>query len=173
MTRELLLLRHAKSSWSDPTARDHDRSLNGRGRRDAPRIGRLTSGMDRLPDLVLSSDSRRTRETVALWQQGADWNGTIEWLPGLYHATAEDLSEVVRSAGSIERLMIVAHNPGIEHYASGLARTDVAMPTATLAVFEAEIEDWQDFDATTSRTIGVWRPRELSDPETDATPTPR
>ena len=101
MTLELLLLRHAKSSWSDPSMTDHERPLNDRGRRTAPRMGRLTRTLDRLPDLILSSDARRTRETVDLWRAGADWNGEIEWSPALYHASAETLASAVASADGI------------------------------------------------------------------------
>ncbi len=63
--RRLLLLRHAKSSWSDPTARDHERPLNDRGRRAAPLVGDYLRREDLVPDLVLCSSARRTCETLA------------------------------------------------------------------------------------------------------------
>ena len=96
MSLELLLLRHAKSSWADPGRSDHDRPLNDRGRHAAPLMGRLVRRLDRLPDVILSSDSRRTRETVDLWSTGADWNGSVEWLPDLYHASADRIERTLR-----------------------------------------------------------------------------
>ena len=173
MTLELLLLRHAKSSWSDPSTTDHERPLNDRGRRTAPRMGRLTRTLDRLPDLVLSSDARRTRETVDLWRTGAEWDGEIQWSSELYHASAETLAAAAASAGPVRRLMLVAHNPGLEDFATRLAGANVAMPTATLAIFESTVADWSEFASTPCRTVGVWRPRALTDDSADATSTPR
>lgn len=152
---------------------DHDRPLNDRGRGAAPRMGRLTRDLDRLPDLVLSSDACRTRETVELWRNGADWDGAVEWRPELYHATAETLARTAASVRDARRVMLVAHNPGIEDFATQLAGTDVPMPTATLAIFESTAETWLEFETSTPRTIGVWRPRDLTDPAADATPAPR
>ena len=173
MSLELLLLRHAKSSWADPGRSDHDRPLNDRGRHAAPLMGRLVRRLDRLPDVILSSDSRRTRETVDLWSTGADWNGSVEWLPDLYHASADRIERTLRDVEDAPRVMIVAHNPGIETFATRLAGTDVPMPTATLAIFDPPGDAWRDFVVDASRTVGVWRPRDLTDPPEDATPARR
>jgi len=66
MSKRLIIMRHAKSSWTSGAATDHQRPLNKRGRRDAPRIGARLQHLGWLPDLVIASDSERTRET---WQR--------------------------------------------------------------------------------------------------------
>jgi phosphohistidine phosphatase SixA len=63
MRRRLMIMRHAKSSWKGQVPTDHDRPLNTRGRRDAVRVGKRLAKLGWVPDLVVSSDSRRTRET--------------------------------------------------------------------------------------------------------------
>ena len=65
MHRRLIIMRHAKSSWTSGALSDHERPLNARGIRDAPRVGAALVKRGWLPQLVLSSDSERTRETFA------------------------------------------------------------------------------------------------------------
>ena len=62
--KTLLLLRHAKSSWDNSDLADHDRPLNGRGRRDAPRMGQLLAQHDLTPDLIVTSAARRAATTA-------------------------------------------------------------------------------------------------------------
>ena len=62
----LLLMRHAKSSWGDPTIKDHDRPLNNRGKKDAPRMGKLLKENNLIPDIILSSTAKRAEMTQSL-----------------------------------------------------------------------------------------------------------
>ena len=63
MTLTLILIRHAKSDWDDPRLTDHQRPLNARGRRAAPRVGAWIADMGLTPQQALVSDAMRTRET--------------------------------------------------------------------------------------------------------------
>ena len=51
----LLLMRHAKSDWSDGARDDHDRPLNDRGKRDASRMGRWLTAQSSLPTAIVTS----------------------------------------------------------------------------------------------------------------------
>lgn len=62
----LTLLRHAKSSWSDPALDDHERPLAKRGVKAIPLIAKYMRQQNIAPDLVLASDAMRTRATLAL-----------------------------------------------------------------------------------------------------------
>ena len=64
--KTIWLLRHAKSSWSEPGLADFDRTLAGRGKKDAPRIGRWMRKAESQPQLVLCSPAKRARQTAAL-----------------------------------------------------------------------------------------------------------
>ena len=162
--RELLLLRHAKSSWDDQSLADHQRPLNKRGRRDAPRMGAMIHQQKLLPELVLCSDSMRTRETVQLLIDAANCEAEIRFMPELYHASAKELLECSIMGGASSRLMLVAHNPGMEDLYEMLSGEHEPFPTAALAAFRLDIQDWSEVSpGVDCELIGLWRPKELLD----------
>jgi len=144
MTR-LILLRHAKSDWSDEGQDDHARPLNARGRAAAGRIGRYLREHDIAPDLVVCSTAQRTRDTVAIALSEAGLAPRIVYDPALYLSAPEHmLKAALAHADGAECVMIVGHNPGTEGLAAKLARAgDPALiaklrakyPTGGLAVF--------------------------------------
>ena len=82
--KTLLVLRHAKSSWNDPALDDHERPLNKRGRRDAPRMGELVREYGLMPGVVISSDAVRARLTAEAVAEAARYAGEILLDPHLY-----------------------------------------------------------------------------------------
>ena len=161
---QLLLLRHAKSSWDSPADSDHERPLNPRGRKAAPRMGRLCRELGMLPDLMLSSDSARTMETVKLFTAACETEIETRFLPELYHASPSRLLDVASSAGQARSLMLVAHNPGLEELVERLSGEHQRFPTGSLAAFDLDIQKWNTTPApTNSRLKGLWRPKELTD----------
>ncbi|MEM7489415.1 MAG: histidine phosphatase family protein [Pseudomonadota bacterium] len=104
---KLILLRHAKSDWGDPFQDDRDRPLNARGHAAAPRIGAWLRAGDHVPDRVLCSAARRTRETLA--GLGLP-DAAVEVRDDLYLAPADRILSLAQGHGT---LLIVAHNPGI------------------------------------------------------------
>lgn len=164
MSRELILFRHAKSSWKNSDLRDHDRPLNERGRRAAAKMGRLAAESDLQPDLILSSDSARTRETVAIWSTAAGWDGSVRYEPELYHASPDVLLGMARRAGpDVERLMLVAHNPGIEELASAIFGRPIDVPTGTMITAAMRGQSWSDATIADFIPAKIRRPRELDD----------
>jgi phosphohistidine phosphatase len=142
--RQLLLLRHAKSSWDDPKLPDHARPLNARGRRAAEAVRGVLSGLGLRPDLVLVSSARRTLQTLEALEP---WDGVpaVEPLDALYLAGAADLLAALQAGGrEAGCVMLLGHNPGLHELALLLcgpgsepaerARLEDAFPTASLAV---------------------------------------
>lgn len=130
--RQLLLLRHAKSSWDDPQLSDHARPLNVRGRHAAAAMGRAMRGFGLAPELVLVSSARRTLQTLAALEP---WDAppVIAPLDALYLAPAADLLDVLRDAEpTVRRVLLVGHNPGLHDLAVLLAGADLASPDAPL-----------------------------------------
>ena len=150
----LLLARHAKSSWDDHSLRDHDRPLNRRGASDAPRIGAALRERDLIPDLVLSSTSQRTRETLEGIEEGLGASLVTDFLPELYLASPGAMLSAIQSAPpDADTLMVLAHNPGTHALAVGLAATgpEDAMeamrfkfPTGSVAVLDFDHRHWRD-----------------------------
>ena len=113
--KTLLVLRHAKSSWNDPALDDHERPLNKRGRRDAPRMGELVREYGLIPDVVISSDAVRARLTAEAVVEAARYVGEILLDPHLYLACPADILSLLRTVREkAETVMIVGHNPGLE-----------------------------------------------------------
>lgn len=160
--RTLLVLRHAKSSWDHSELADHDRPLNKRGMRAAPRMGRLLAEQDLIPDLILSSTAARARTTAELVADACGSPPAIDYLPSLYGAGPEEYLEAASEAGcDDERIMVVGHNPGIELLVALVAGVRERMPTAALAHIELDIDGWEDAMEARGRLIGLWRPKEL------------
>jgi len=154
--RFLILMRHAKSDWSDESLSDHDRPLNGRGRRDAPRMAHWLADVDLIPDVILSSSSLRTRETVGLMTEAWSTEPEIFFNESLYLAAPGSILGCAQSdASDARRLMIVAHNPGMAHLVSSLSGQIVEMPTAAIAVFQFASIDWKDLQPPSSMSHGT------------------
>jgi phosphohistidine phosphatase len=163
--RTLLLLRHAKSSWDEPSLSDHERPLNKRGRKDAPRIGELLAQANLLPDCIVGSTAQRVRETVELVVQQASYRGKTEFRPELYLASQETYIEVLRTLPDhCASAMVVGHNPGLEELLSGLTGVREHLATAALAQVELPVAAWSELRVgIAARLINLWRPKELDE----------
>ena len=162
--KTLLVLRHAKSSWSDPALDDHERPLNTRGRRDAPRMGELVREYGLIPDVVISSDAVRARLTAEAVIEAARYGGEIRLDPRLYMAGPADILSLLRTVGKkAETVMIVGHNPGLEELVAQLTGAWQDLPTAALAQIVLPIDQWRDLKLSTRGTlVGHWRPKDLT-----------
>jgi phosphohistidine phosphatase len=161
-TRRLLLLRHAKSSWDDPSLADHDRPLAPRGRKAAKRIGEHLRREQIEVSLVLCSSARRARETLELVQP----LGEVQIEPELYAASAQQLLERVhRVPDDADAVMLIGHNPALEDLAIGLARQGTELegqkfPTGALATLTFT-GCWDALTPGEARLAAFVRPREL------------
>jgi phosphohistidine phosphatase len=166
VTRTLILTRHAKSAWDDPTLDDFDRTLNRRGRKSAVAIGRWLLGEGYLPDLVLVSGAKRTVETWGRMASLFPETAVMVSAPALYHASADMILSTIRTQ-TVQTLMVICHNPGIADFANLLADTPAAhprfqdYPTGATTVFNIEAESWQELDWGAGQLANFVVPREL------------
>jgi len=161
--KTLLLLRHAKSSWKDPALADHDRPLKKRGRRDAPKIGRLLVERGIVPGLILTSSAARARETAEAVRGASGETAELRELRELYAALPPDYARLLRAVpDGREPVMVVGHNPALEELLEALTGVQETLPTAALARIEIPIEHWERLELDGSgRLVRIWRPREL------------
>ena len=152
MRTRLIVMRHAKSSWSDANLDDHDRPLNKRGRRDAPRIAQELQNRDWIPDRIRVSSSIRTMETLEL-MEAISRNSTIDVEPSLYHSNVSALLQAVEEVEEGKTTMILSHNPGSEILVHQLSNRLEVIPTAAAALFEKKQKGWT--------LVDVLRPKEL------------
>ena len=143
--KTLLLMRHAKSSWKEAGLSDHDRPLNKRGQRDAPRMGQLLKEQRRVPDLILSSTALRARQTTEYVAQACDFTGDLRFLESLYLSHARGYLEVIRQEAANEScVLLVGHNPVMGELLYLLCEQSLTFPTAALAQLEMNAASWLD-----------------------------
>jgi phosphohistidine phosphatase len=161
--KTLLILRHAKSSWRDSGLADHDRPLNKRGQRDAPRMGRLLRQEDLVPDMIVSSSAVRARKTAQLAIEAMGYDGELRLADELYAAEPEAYLDALQSLPDIyECVMVIGHNPGLEELLELLIGDWQRLPTAALAAVRLDLETWQDIsEETPGRLVNLWLPHEL------------
>lgn len=141
--RFLMVMRHAKSSWENAHATDHERSLNAQGREAAPKMARWIAGNNWLPQRIVASDSRRTRQTAELLLSTWDVPIEIEYTRDLYLAPAENYLEVAsRFSDEITRGLLIGHNPGVSILLEKVCADIDHMPTAALAIFHLTVDRW-------------------------------
>jgi phosphohistidine phosphatase len=167
---ELLLLRHAKSDWKDQETGDFDRPLAPRGQRAASLMGRHLRVRGLEPDLVLCSSARRARETLALLLTALASAPEISYLKSLYLAPPSRVLAVLRrQSPSCGRILLIGHNPGLQHLALDLAGPDRGasvrrlaekFPTAALARFQ--VDAWARLGKAPAELVEFVVPRELS-----------
>lgn len=167
----LALLRHAKSSWDDPSLDDFERPLNARGHDAAPLMGQTLAKLDFHPDIVLCSPSRRTRETwLHVSQAMRPSTPAVVFDEQLYLASALDLLLMVRSldAGS-PRVLVIGHNPGLHGFALTIAgagsegdrsRLEDKFPTAGFALFAVDAQAWADVGPGNGRLVTFITPKQ-------------
>lgn len=148
---QLLLMRHAKSDHGNPSLRDHNRPLNDRGRRDCPTMANWIAEQDLVPDRVLCSTSVRTRETADRMMQTWDQTPSIAFDDRLYLADPITIGEVIDSeCDESQRLLVLAHNPGITSLAYRLNPAVSEMPNAAIAVFRLDAEEFHSSSGSPS-----------------------
>lgn len=119
--KQVILMRHAKSDWNNRALTDHQRPLNGRGKRDAPVLGTEIVKYGIIPEVILVSDAQRTKETWELLHKNFP-NAKTVFLSELYHASANTLVNTIKTTDNlVDTLMIIAHNPGMTNVFSYLA----------------------------------------------------
>ncbi|MEO7538739.1 MAG: histidine phosphatase family protein [Pyrinomonadaceae bacterium] len=158
----LFLLRHAKSSWTQPDLSDFDRPLNERGLRTAPFMGELIKKYQFEPAIILSSPARRAKETAELVKLTGSLKAEVQFEDRIYEASPQALvqvaSEIDDSSGSA---MIVGHNPGIEGFIRFLTGAVESMPTAALAVIDLDIDRWAQLQSECGNISAIYRPKDV------------
>lgn len=142
MSRRLIVMRHAKSSWKEADVEDHDRPLNKRGSRDSPRMADAIHERGWSPDLILVSSSKRTLQTLSgMSHRFVGVQSEIR--SEIYHATVNDLLLVLEDMDKEGTTMVLGHNPGSEILVNHLSGEWHVMPTATAVLLVESGGEWK------------------------------
>lgn len=148
--KKIFLLRHAKSSWENPTLDDFSRPLNERGKRNAPSMAKRLKEKRLVVDLMISSPAVRAIETAKIVAGVLGYpESSIKIIDSLYHASPEKLLEIVKGINDkYNATMLVGHNPGLTEFADDLIESDIDnIPTCGIVGVAFDIERWQALSA--------------------------
>ncbi len=170
--KTILLLRHAKSAWSNPRLDDHDRPLNRRGERAAQAMADHIARRSPHPDLILCSTATRTRQTLApLLKRLAGPAPPVSFERDLYLASEDTLlSHLQALSDDVSTALLIAHNDGIARLAEmlagagpadAMARLHEKYPTGALATLRAPDGRWRDLGPHAGELLAFVRPRDL------------
>lgn len=149
--KRILIIRHAKSSWDDPAQPDFERTLNERGKRDAPQMAKRLLEKAISIDAFLSSPAKRARKTATLFAEEYGINKeSIILIPELYHASPANFWEaIIQAPAEAGTIAVFSHNPGITEFVNMLTEVRVDdMPTCAIFGAEANCETWATFKET-------------------------
>lgn len=169
--KTVYLLRHAKSSWDQPSLPDHERPLAPRGEQAAPVMGRYMADAGLVPERVLCSTAVRARQTWDAVARALSPAPEVVDRRDIYDADARDLLGVLREQpDELDSVMLVGHNPAMEEFAEMLvsrgdeaARQQMAskFPTAALAQIAVDVAHWPTVAAGGGRLDRFVRPKDI------------
>jgi len=158
----LYLVRHAKSSWADPSLADRDRPLNGRGRRNAPDMGRRLAEQGFKPQLIVSSPAKRalTTATSIANELGVDKTGIVIDDEMYFTGSGGMLGVLERVDDAYSSVMLVGHNPAMTGLLNRLCDAGVYnMPTCAIAIIGFDMESWAMVQSAEGILIGYDYPK--------------
>lgn len=156
VVKTILILRHAKSDWSNLGKADFDRPLAKRGLEDAPRMGRVLALFDCVPDKIIASPARRAKQTAEMVAKACGYQQAIQWEEIIYGGDHSDLITILQQLPNrIERPLLIGHNPTLETMVTALCTTGnqnrgenhseawhIKIPTAGLVCLNMNLTDW-------------------------------
>jgi phosphohistidine phosphatase len=158
----LYLVRHAKSSWKDPSLSDRDRPLNKRGRRSAPDMGQRLARQGHKPDLMISSPAKRACSTAKKIATELGYDpAAILTDENLYFSSIVNMCSALEGLEDhYQKVMMFGHNPAMTSLLNALTDSSVFnMPTCAVAVIGFDIESWSELISTNGELLGYDYPK--------------
>lgn len=158
--KSLIVLRHGKAESPGGVA-DFDRSLAGRGVRDAVRVGEVLVERDLMPDSIVTSTAKRAATTAQLMAEGCKYSGEIIPSDDLYLPTQSNILSTIRAIPEqLSRVVIVGHNPGFGMFSMKFGNDVDQFPTCAWAHIGFDVEFWGEVTETTkSEGLDFWYPK--------------
>lgn len=162
--KTLYLIRHGKSSWENPSLRDIDRPLKGRGYRDGRLIGEELLKREIFPDHIISSPAKRAHTTAGIIGKALSYSEEqIEINRSIYfEGTAAILAAIRATDDSISTLFVFGHNPDFTDLASELAHQSFYnVPTTGVVGIRFSDQTWNTVSKSTASLICFLKPKDL------------
>ncbi len=154
--KQLYLIRHAKSSWSDPSATDFERKLNSRGKADAPAMAARLAKRKIVPDYIVSSPAKRAKKTAKIFAKAVGFAGKkIVYDPDIYSSSLANLFKVVHGIDDeYDTAFFVGHNYAITDFAETLTQTCFEnIPTSGIVAIALSVSCWREVQGGCGRCV--------------------
>ncbi|MDX4025582.1 histidine phosphatase family protein [Aliarcobacter skirrowii] len=153
--RELILIRHAKSDWSNPLLDDFERPLNKRGEKNAPFMAKILKKEIQKPDLIISSPSFRTKLTLEYFLKEFEYKGEVIFEKSIYEAPFENLLKVIKNIDDkYKTIFLIGHNPGLNDLANFLLGSfEDNIPTSGVLKIDFDTNSWKNISKDNSKLI--------------------
>ena len=159
--KKLILIRHAKSDWSNPLLEDFLRPLNKRGERNAPFMAKILEKKYIKPDLIISSPSIRTKQTLEYFIKQLNYKDEVRFQESIYEAPFENLLKVIKNIkNSYNKIFLVGHNPGLCDLINFLLDKHFEnIPTCGIVEIDFNAKSWQDISKKNSNLVSFEYPK--------------
>ncbi|MDY0179714.1 histidine phosphatase family protein [Aliarcobacter skirrowii] len=153
--RELILIRHAKSDWSNPLLDDFERPLNKRGEKNAPFMAKILKKEIQKPDLIISSPSFRTKLTLEYFLKEFEYKGEVIFEKSIYEAPYLNLLKAIKNIDDkYKTIFLIGHNPGLNDLANFLLGSfEDNIPTSGVLKIDFDTNSWKNISKDNSKLI--------------------
>jgi len=162
--KTVYFIRHAKSSWSDMSLRDHDRPLNKRGKRDAPFMAEKLKELGVEPDAIITSTALRAKTTALHFASVFDLSGSrLQEEPAIYEAYSSNILKIVQNTSDdFDTILVFGHNPGFTMVANSfVGGEDIDnVPTCGIVKVVADVSNWRDLKKSKGEVIEFHFPKQ-------------
>jgi phosphohistidine phosphatase len=162
--KEVYLIRHAKSSWDDSSLADHDRPLNKRGRRDAPKMATYLKDSIGSVDVIVSSSAKRAQLTAKEFELAFE-DSLEEFVTerDLYHASREEILRVISQIDDrYDKALVFGHNPGFTTFANLFSSIYIDnVPTTGIVGFKFAVNNWNEVSESNGNIFLFTYPKKL------------
>jgi phosphohistidine phosphatase len=161
MVKDLILVRHAEAAQAVTGVKDIERELTAKGYRDAPRVGRYLHENAFFPDMIISSTALRAKSTAELLAEQLKYElNQISYDEDLYNASIRTLlSAVNASKATLNKLLLVGHNPALSYLAEYLTGDEIGnMEPAAFAHIQFKLDDWSAISENTGTCLAYKTP---------------
>jgi phosphohistidine phosphatase len=163
MPKQLFLVRHAKSDWSNHTLSDFDRPLNARGTRDAPVMAQLMVSLGHQPDLMVTSPAVRAQTTAQVFAAAFGVSdAALMRNAQIYESTVGTMLRIIHNLpDEAETVYLFGHNFTFSELAAQFTSRSIdEMPTCAVVQIKSEVARWKDFEYPDAQFERMWKPKD-------------
>ncbi|WP_415398106.1 SixA phosphatase family protein [Sulfurimonas sp. CS5] len=158
--KRLFIIRHAKSSWKNSSLNDFDRPLNGRGKKNAPLMGRRLRKRHVIPDIFISSPALRAKTTAEIIAQKVKYSKEIIYDDNIYASAEIIIDKIIKKVDDKHKtVFLLGHNPDLNMFVEDYVDFDENIVTCGVVEIEFDCKSWKDISRKKAKFISFDYPK--------------